>query len=196
MNHSLSGPPPGKVATSQVRRAQHFVENVARARALVGYTPEDEQLVKVSAGAVLPHADEVARALYQHLLSRPETALYFTLADGRPDSAHIAARVDSLKAWLLHVIDSPLDERAVQYAAGVGQAHVRRSEGGSPSVKGRYMVASMAFLLAALTPFMADVIDDRRDLASTIVAWDKLLTIHLDLFLAVQASAAKTPHWY
>ena len=58
------------------------------------------------------------------------------------------------------------------------------------------MVVAIGFVAAALPPLLEEAIADRRELVATIAAWDKLLTIHLDLFLAVYGSAASNPHWY
>jgi hypothetical protein len=162
----------------------------------VGYTAEDEARVRATGEILLPQADAIAGAVYRHLLSHPETAVYFTLPDGRPDRAHLAERADSLKAWLKSVIEAPLDDRAASYAASVGRAHAQRGGRSARRVKGRYMVVAICFCVSAFASMLEEAIPDRQELVATIVAWNKLLTIHLDLFLAAYGSAAGNPHWY
>src|ERR1700674_5358082 len=176
-------------------RAPNLMRAVATARALLDFTPEDEQLIRRSADVLVPHADAIARGLYRRLLSRPETATYFSLPNGRPDRAYLMERTESLRAWLQHVIEAPLDEQMVSYSASVGQAHAR-PERGARSVRGRYMVVTMAVVFAALCPLLEEAITDRGEMVATIAAWNKLLTIQLDLFLAVYGAAAGSAHWY
>lgn len=177
-------------------RGPDFNRRLAATRELVGYTEGDEARVHATRATVLASADAIADSVYRHLLSHPETAVHLTLPDGRPDRAHLAARTDSLKAWLQTLVEAPLDERVVSYAAGVGRAHTRRGGKSPRRVNGRYLVVTMSFVLAAVAPLLEEAIADRRELVETIVAWNKLLTIHLDLFLAVYGSAEGNPHWY
>jgi hypothetical protein len=196
----VNGEAPGQAESKRAlggrRRGPDFARWLESSRALVGYTAADEALVRGTRDIILPRADAIADAVYRHLLSHPETAIYFTLPDGRPDREHLAARAESLKAWLQSLIEAPLDERAASYAASVGRAHAQRGGRVSRRVKGRYMVVAIGFVAAALPPLLEGAIADRRELVATIAAWDKLLTIHLDLFLAVYGSAAGNPHWY
>jgi hypothetical protein len=178
------------------RRGQSFARRLESTRALVGYTAEDEARVRATSGIVLPQADAIADAVYRQLLSHPETALYFTLADGRPDRAHLAERAGSLKEWLTTVIEAPLDDEFANYVAGIGRAHTRRGGGRPTQVRGRYLVLAVSFVQSELTGVLAPAIEDRRELAATIAAWNKLLMIQLDLFLAVYGGAEGNPHWY
>lgn len=122
--------------------------------------------------------------------------MHFTQPDGRPDRAHLAARAESLAGWLRMAIEAPLDEPLAAYLAGIGPAHTRR--GGSPAapVRGRYLVVTMSFVQTALIGLLDPAIADRGELLRTIAAWNKLLMIHLDLFLAMYGSAEGNPHWY
>jgi hypothetical protein len=196
----VNGDAPGQAESKRAqggrRRGPDFARLLESSRALVGYTTADEALVYATRDIILPRADAIADAVYRHLLSHPETAIYFTLPDGRPDREQLAARAESLKAWLQTLIEAPLDERAANYAASVGRAHAQRGGRASHGVKGRYMVAAIGFVAAALPPLLEGAIADRGELVATIAAWDKLLAIHLDLFLAAYSSAAGNPHWY
>ena len=177
-------------------RAQSFARRLEISRELTGYTPEDQARVRATSSVVLPQADAIAGAVYKHLLSHPETAAYFMLADGRTDRAHLEERAGSLTGWLRTVIEAPLDDEFASYAAGIGRAHTRRGGTRPSHVRGRYLVLAMSFVQSAVAGLLADAIEDRHELAATIAAWNKLLMIQLDLFLAVYGSAEGNPRWY
>jgi hypothetical protein len=178
------------------RGKQSFVQRLSSTRGLVGYTARDEELVSATRAILLLQADAIAGAVYDYLLSHPETSVHFTHADGRPDRAHLSARADSLKGWLRMAIESPLDEASAAALAGIGHAHTRRGSSPGTRVLGRYLLVTMSFVQTALIGLLDPAIPDRAELLETIAAWNKLLMIHLDLFLAVYGSAEATPHWY
>lgn len=178
------------------RRRQSFAQRLEAARVVIGYTEADEARVRATGTILAPSADAIAGSVYRYLLSHPETAAYFILPDGRPDRAHLEARQQSLKAWLLSAIEAPLDERAATYLAGIGLAHTRRGGHLPTGVKGRHLLATISFVQTALIGLLDAAIADRAELLATIDAWNKLLMIHLDLFLAVRGSAEGNPHWY
>ena len=196
MNEGVHTPGDGGLPARRRKRGPDFASRLETTRALVGYTSADEVLVGATRRALLPQTDAIADAFYRHLLSHPETAIYFALPEGRPDRAHLAARADTLMAWLRSIIEAPLDDRAASYAARVGRAHAQGGGGASRAVSGRYVVVAMGFLSAAITLSLEHAIANRRELIETVAAWNKVLAIHLDLFLAAYSSAAGTPHWY
>lgn len=178
------------------RTKQSFAQRLESTRRLVGYTDDDEELVWATRDVLLPQAEAIAGAVYEYLLAHPETSVHFTQADGRPDRVHLSARAESLGGWLRMAIESPLDQALAAYLAGVGRAHTRRGSSPGARVLGRYLVATMSFVQTALIGLLDPAIPDRAELLRTIAAWNKLLMIHLDLFLAVYGSAEATPHWY
>jgi hypothetical protein len=159
-------------------------QRLASTRATIGYTEDDERRVHATRPSLLPHADAIAEAVYAHLLSVPETAVYFTLPDGRPDRAHLARREDSLKGWLSRTLEAPLDEDFALYLVGIGRAHTRG--GGDPAVfvRARHLVSTMAFVQAALVGLLDAAFEDRSELLAAIASWNKLLLVQLDLFLS------------
>jgi len=178
------------------RNAAGFGRRLDAMRVLIGYTPADEALVYRTREIVSAHADAIAEAAYAHLLARPETAAFFEKAAGVPDTGYLATRKKELKSWLARAMQDPLDDELCGYLARVGRAHTKR--GGDPNVhvKARYLLATMSFLQTALAGLLAGEIADRALCVATIAAWDKLLMMHLDVFLSVYDSAQATPHWY
>jgi hypothetical protein len=178
------------------RSMRDFARRLETAQALAGYTQADSERVQASREVLLPHADAIAGAVYEHLLSHPETAMHFTASDGRPDRAHLDAREHSLKQWLAATIEAPLDERFAAYLAGIGRAHTRRGGNAAVWVKGRYLLMTISFAQTALLSLLDAAIEDRAEFVATASAWNKLLMIQIDMFLAVYGGAEGNPHWY
>ena len=178
------------------RRTQAFATQLATTRLLVGFDEHDEALVAATRGVVAASAGDVAEKFYAHLLAHRETASAFTRADGRIDRELVAARHDSLRAWLIAAVEAPLDERLAAYLAGIARAHTGRGTSKGARVKARYMVAAMSFLQTSLIAVLGVSGLDADTLLETISAWNKLLMVHLDLFLAVYGGAGGSAHWY
>jgi hypothetical protein len=123
-------------------------------------------------------------------------AVYFTRSDATADRADIALWSEAFSAWLYSVLDAPLDERAAACAARIGRAHARRRGHGPKPVKARYLVLAIGFLMAAIAVQLGTTVPNHDDLARTMAAWNKLLSIELDLFLAGYSTASGRLHWY
>lgn len=178
------------------RRGQGFAQRLASTRALVGYGEEDEALVRATREVVLAHSDAIVGAFYAYLLSHRETAAHFMRGDGRVDHEAVDSRHATLREWLTIAIEAPLDAKLSAYLAEVGRAHTGRERGARARVPARFLVVAMSFLHTELIGILGESIADREVLTASITAWGKLLTVHLDLFLAVYASAEGTAHWY
>jgi hypothetical protein len=190
----------GGAARPKGRRArQQFAARLAATCALIGYTEEDGARVRATGEVIRAHAGAVADVVYEQLLSRPETAVHFVRdgsRGGRGGRAYVAERSDALQAWLRLAVEAPLDEELAAHLAGIGRSHTAR--GGDPGVrvKGRFLLAAMSVVQAALADVLAREAESPREAARTIAAWNKLLMVHLDLLLAVYGAAEGNPHWY
>jgi hypothetical protein len=81
-----------------------------------GFGPEDAERVQRSAEYLGPVVPAVLDALYDHLLSLPETRGFFETQD-------ILHRKQSLVAWLARTIEGPHDEQYWDFLARVGKVH-------------------------------------------------------------------------
>ncbi len=178
------------------RRGKGLTQRLVAARDLIGYGEEDEQLVYASREAVVAHSDVIVGAVYGHLQSHQETAVHFGRADGHTDRDTVRAHDASLREWLTVAIEAPLDAQLSAYLLEVGRAHTGRGREPKARVEARYLLATIGFLHAEIIRVLEGAIDERTTLVATITAWGRLLMIHLDLFLAVYASAEGTAHWY
>jgi hypothetical protein len=177
------------------RATRAFGRRLAVARAIIGYDGEDEFRVRLTHELVAARADELATAVYGHLMKFPETASFFQLAHGSRDREHIGRRIDSLTEWLASM-DGPLDEDAAARLIDIGRAHTARAGDPALRVHARYLLMTISFVQTAVVNLLAEHIEDLRELAMTAAAWNKLLMIHLDLFLAACDGAGASGHWY
>ena len=122
--------------------------------------------------------------------------MHFARADGRTDRDTVEAHDASLKEWLTMAIEAPLDAQLSAYLAEVGRAHTGRGREPRARVEARHLLATVGFLQSELIRVLEGAIDERKTLVASISAWGKLLMIHLDLFLAMYASAERTGRWY
>jgi hypothetical protein len=173
-----------------------FTTRLHRMRALIGYGAADEALVLATRDIVAPYASSLIERVYDRLLAEPETASYFAGADGLPDEPHRAARAGSLQAWLITAISAPLDDAQAAALAATARAHTRRGGAAAVSIKGRYLLVMSAILQDEMTTLLVSLLKGDAPLVPTIAAWNKLVLLHLDVFLAVYAGTEGNPHWY
>jgi hypothetical protein len=185
----------GKSVLRGRRRRSQFGERLNTTSAIVGLTPEDEAWIAKSQANIAPHIPQVVEDVYHALLSRPETAAYFTSVQGTIDRAQVAMRRESFEEWLHAVVEDPLDEETAAFLASVGRAHVRAG-GTGDRIKARYLLATISRVQSSFLAILANSIADPAALGACSAAWCKRLFVHLDLLLAVYGSTESTAHWY
>lgn len=107
-------------------------------------------------------------ALYEHLLSLPETARFFEGQD-------IAHRKEALVAWAGRSIEGPHDAKFWKYLSQVGRIHANY---GIPAYQ---VVHLMAWVQGNI--IVALLASDRPGKDREVAAWAKLLTVQLDPML-------------
>lgn len=144
-------------------------EEETRGLGISGITVEDEALVQSSAEYLGPLLPGLLDALYEHLLSLPETARFFEEQD-------IAHRKEALVAWAGRTIEGPHDEGFWKYLSQVGRIHANY---GIPAYQVVHLMAWVQGNIAA-----ALLASDRAEKEREAVAWTKLLTAQLDPMLS------------
>jgi hypothetical protein len=134
-----------------------------------GFTPEDADFVRGSAEHLGPAVPTVLDALYDHLLSMPETAKFFEGQD-------IQHRKEALVAWLMRTIEGPHDARYWSYLERVGRIH---KDYGVPAYQIVHLIGWVQGTLSA-----ALLASDRPEKTVEAAAWTKLLTAQLDPMLS------------
>ena len=99
----------------------------------VGFTDEDLELVRASSPVLLPRADELAAAVYEHFLSYPATARYFLTRDGEVNEPRLERRKHSLARWMRNSIEFKIDEQFPVFSAGGGRGTQQSPVAGRPA---------------------------------------------------------------
>ena len=102
------------------RRMDVHLQQMAR---FVGFTEEDAELVRRTGPVILAHADEITKAVYDHLLEQPGPSPFFRRPDGSPDEARIANRRKGLARWLTRTAEANLDYSFAWHMVAMGIAH-------------------------------------------------------------------------
>ena len=152
----------------------------------VGLGPAELAVVRDTAPVVLPRAEEVTAAVYDHFLAFPETRRFFLTEDGEVDEVKLDRRKHSLLRWLRGSIDFQIDaDYPIRVlATGIVHSHPPSHRAHLGSIPSRFMVASISFLQTALTKLLHEEIQDPKQAVKASLAWNKLLMVQLDILLA------------
>jgi hypothetical protein len=156
-----------------------FIRELA---AFVGFDEAAMAAVRASAPAVLKHEAALTAAVYEHFLKFPASARFFLGPDGEPDRARIERRRHSLGRWLRESAEAALTHDFAYYLLGVGIAHSHREFGPGGKIPSQLMVATMSVAQSALAVILRAEMPLEAALDAS-VAWNKLLLIHLNVFL-------------
>jgi len=148
----------------------------------VGFADADAAIVRASAPVVLEREAELTTALYDHFLKYPESARFFLGADGAPDTARIERRKHSLGRWLHETAKAAVTHESSYYLLAVGLSHSHRATGPGGIVPAHLVVNAISLAQSALAGIFAAALPPSRALEAS-VAWNKLLLVHLNVFL-------------
>jgi Protoglobin len=152
----------------------------------VGLGDDDLALVQATAPLLLPHADELTSAIYNHFLKFPRARQFFLTNDGEVDQERLARRKHSLTRWLRASGDFKVDEQFPVFLLAIGLVHshppTNRAHLGS--VPSRYMTGTISFAQTALSQLLLHEMNDPHQAIRASIAWNKLLMVQLDILLA------------
>ena len=152
----------------------------------VGLTDADLALIRASAPALLPRAEELAAAVYERFLAYPATARYFLHRDGAVNETRLARRKHSLARWLRNSIEFQIDDQFPVFLLAVGVVHSNPPlpAGRHGSVPARFMTGTISFIQSEISAALAQEISDPAVAMPTAIAWNKMLMLQLDVLLA------------
>jgi hypothetical protein len=143
----------------------------------------DLAVIRESAPVVRRHEAALAAALYEHFLRFPEAARFFLGEDGSPDAARLERRKHSLGRWLRETAEAATSREFAYYLLAVALSHSHRAPASGGRIPPRLMVGAISLAQTALADvFERELADPRAALAAT-VAWNKVLLVHLNVFL-------------
>jgi hypothetical protein len=149
----------------------------------VGFDERDAATVRATAPVVLAREAELTAALYDHFLKYPESARFFLGPDGAPDAARLERRKHSLGRWLRETAQAAVTHESAYYLLAVGLSHSHRATGPGGVVPAYLMVNAISLTQSALAGVFASALSDASVALAASVAWNKLLCVHLNVFL-------------
>jgi hypothetical protein len=170
----------------------HFATRLVRIAELVGYTEADGAALAATRDLIAPRIPAIADRAQRLLAAQPEIAAYLA----PPAHTCFDGSGGGFREWLEVAVEGKLDESLAEYLTDVGRVHTKRAGRSAVRVNARYLVAAMSLVEQAIVGELDRRVRNRRELMRAVPAWSKLLTIHLDLMLAVYGSAESNPHWY
>lgn len=144
-----------------------------RGFAISEFTLEDSEHIQRSAEFLGPLLPGVLDALYDHLLSLPETREFFNGQD-------VQHRKQSLVTWAARTIQEPADDDLWTYLARVGKIH---RDYGIPSYQIVHLMAWVQDVIVS-----ALLTSTRSGKEAEAIAWMKMLTAQLDPLLRPYAT--------
>ena len=151
-----------------------------------GLSQTDVELIQSTASVLVPHAEALTAAIYDHFLLFPETRKFFIREDGEVDQDRITRRQHSLKRWLENAIQNQVDGDLPVFllAAGLVHSHPPSNRAHLGSVPSRFMIGTISFVQTAIAQLLFQELDDPQKAMLASLAWNKLLMVHLDVLLA------------
>ncbi|MBI1728333.1 MAG: protoglobin family protein [Candidatus Rokubacteria bacterium] len=160
------------------------MERFVRAQmAFVGLAEADIETIRRTAPLVLEHEAAITGALYDHFLRFPETAKFFVGDDGAPDVQRLERRKHSLGRWLRETSEVAMTHGFVYYLLAIALSHSHREYGPGGKIPPEFMVGAMSLAQTAVAGVLRDELRDPREALEAAVAWNKLLLVHLNVFL-------------
>jgi len=151
--------------------------------AFVGLAEADIETIRRTAPLVLKHETAITKALYDHFLRFPETAKFFVGEDGAPDLQRLERRKHSLGRWLRETSEVAMTHGFVYYLLAIALSHSHREYGPGGKIPSEFMVGAMSLAQTAVAGVLRDELGDPRAALEAAVAWNKLLLVHLNVFL-------------
>ncbi|MBI2723554.1 MAG: hypothetical protein HYX50_00685 [Chloroflexi bacterium] len=171
------------------RRGMNFAAQFTAAQAVIGFDDNDSARLGASRAVLAAHVYALAVRLDAELASHEETAALFA------ETEEPGGRRAALVRWLTCMVHAPLDAGTVEYLVLLGHEHVRPRDPVN-RIKAKYVVAMVSRVQSLLIGVLCDAIPDATECGGCVVAWCKVLTLHLDTLLSVHSATEGSTHWY
>jgi len=159
----------------------------------IGFTDEDAELIRATGPAVIAHADEVTKVVYDHLLEQPGTYNFFRKDDGSIDDERVENRRKGLARWLARTADAKLDYSFAWHMVAMGIAHSHRMQKPMGRVPGPFIVGTMSYVQTVVGQILMEDLEDKGLAFRASIAWNKILMLELDLLLTGYYSVSPPP---
>jgi Protoglobin len=153
----------------------------------VGWTGDDERLLRMHAEFFRRHADELVDSWRAVIGAQPHLAQWFVGPDGKPDEVYKARVRLRFVQWVVDVVTRPHDRRWLDYQEEIGLRHTPEKKNLTDGrqtaslVPLRYLLA-FAPVVAEVRGFLAREIADTGEIEAVQRAWSKAVHLHLALW--------------
>jgi len=173
--------------TSASARSPVTFEELSHVEQTVGWTRDDEQLLRKHAELFRSQAEEMVGSWRAVIGAQPHLSQWFVGPDGRPDEEYKARVKPRFVQWVVDVATRPHDRAWLDYQEEIGLRHTpakkNRTDGRHtpPLVPMRYLLAFVP-VVTDVRGFLSAGIADAAELKAVERAWTKAVHLHVTLW--------------
>ena len=163
------------------------VEELQLVEQTLGWTAEDEHLLRKHAPLFERHAEKMVNSWRAVIGAQPHLAQWFLAPDGRPDEEYKARVKRRFVQWVIDVATRPHDRSWLDYQEEIGLRHIPAKKNKTDSrhtpslVPLRYVLAFVP-RVTAVRGFFETAIPDPAELAAVERAWTGAVHLHVLLW--------------
>jgi hypothetical protein len=168
-------------------RSPVSVEDLLNLEQTLGWSGEDEQLLRKHAELFRTHAEQMVDSWRAVIGSQPHLSRWFEGPDGKPDDEYKASVKRRFVQWVIDVATRPHDQTWLNYQEEIGLRHTPEKKNKtdarhtSPLVPLRYLLAFVP-VVAEVRQFLKPGIAEAEELAAVERAWTKAVHLHVTLW--------------
>jgi hypothetical protein len=171
----------------QSARSPVSMEELRQLKETLGWTSEDEQLLRKHVEFFRSEAESMVDAWRAIIGAQPHLAQWFLGPDGNPDDEYKARVKRRFVQWVVDVVARPHDQAWLDYQEEIGLRHTPQKKN---KTDGRHTPANVPLrYLIAFVPqvtdirrFIVSMTEDPTELAAVESAWTKAVHLHITLW--------------
>jgi hypothetical protein len=187
-NTSLKSQIPGyDFGAHESARSPLSPEDLSRLEQTLGWTNEDEQLLRKHSDLFRSQAEQMVDSWRAVISAQPHLSQWFAGPDGKPDDEYKARVKRRFVRWVIDVAIRPHDQAWLNYQEEIGLRHIpekkNRTDGRhTPAVVPlRYLLAFVP-VVTEIRQFLKTAVSDTTELDAVERAWRKAVHLHVTVW--------------
>jgi len=186
---------PGYDYGSETLHSPVDLHELARLKAAVGMTEEDERYLRMAGAVLADQAGDMVDEWRAHLGAHPHLAAYSKRRDGSPNPEYAAATRPRFVQWVIDACLRGYDQQWLDYQHEIGLRHMRERKNltdhaDSPDhVPMRYLVAFSAVVIVTARTRLAAAGRPDSEVQRMHDAWTKAVMLAVTLWTRPYVSA-------
>lgn len=171
------------------------VDDLAELERSALWSDADRDALRQAGKILVPQTDAILDVWYGFVDANPHLVATFAGADGRPDSAYLAAVRARFGQWIADVCNREHDARWLAYQHEIGLRHHTTAknrtdhvESPSTHVPLRHLIALIVPITVTIREFLANGEPDASKVDAMYHAWFKAVTLSVALWAQPYAS--------